>query len=519
MKTLLYNAKVRLGRNLFCESIGFDSSTGKIVFSGSNLDANKKLYDESIDLKRKLVLPAFSDGHCHFIKGSTMKKELNLQNASTKKDFETGIKEFLSAQKNKSWLIGGYFSETNFTEDFVVDRYLLDSVCPDVPVFIFRTDLHSAVINSLAIKLSGIEGKLPEFGSGEIVLNKNNKLTGELKERGYYYVLNKIPKQSNETVAEAVSDEIKFLHRLGINSVTDITLPEDYRVYKFMNENNYSFDFDINCVLPFEEFNNFLIKKYPQLSDNFSFGSFKAFYDGALSSHSAYFFENYKGLKTNGLTSELVHSGDFKKIGLEIDKAGYQLMIHGIGDKAISEILDFTEELNLFNGKRNRRLRLEHAQHIDDKDLIRFKELNVIASVQPSHLFVDANVACQKLNNTSTAHNYKKLIEQETVVCFGTDFPVAAENPFETIYYAMTRKAKDFENGFYPEKALTLDECLDAYTINNAYAKFDENNSGSMSAGKTANIIILENDLFEIEKSEIKEQNIIMNFYRGKRVY
>ena len=104
-------------------------------------------------------------------------------------------------------------------------------------------------------------------------------------------------------------------------------------------------------------------------------------------------------------------------------------------------------------------------------------------------------------------------------MCFGTDFPVAAENPFETIYYAMTRKAKDFENGFYPEKALTLDECLDAYTINNAYAKFDENNSGSMSAGKTANIIILENDLFEIEKSEIKEQNIIMNFYRGKRVY
>jgi predicted amidohydrolase YtcJ len=539
-KTLLYNTKVFLENGSFAEAVGFDSTTGKIIFVGNNSGCNKRDYDEYIDLNGKFVLPAFSEGHCHFYKGSVMKTELNLIFASTKEDFRNSIRKYISTLKYEKWIQGGYFSEANFKENFSITKDFLDSINVEIPMLINRNDLHSAIINTKAIELTGIKAKMQEFGTEEIIVDDNGNLTGEVKERAFYFVLNQIPPLSIEETSSAVYEEIKYLHSLGITSLTDITLPEDLSVYKHLIEHN-KLDIKINSGLPFEEFEKFDTYKGDEIlkNGNIKFGTFKAFYDGSLGSESALFFKNYKGTNFNGLRTDFVNSGKFEKIAYEIDKAGYQLMVHAIGDKAVHELLDIVKNIESFNGKRDRRFRMEHCQHIRPDDFIRFRELGVIASVQPAHLYYDAKSAYEKVEDIETTHNYKNLIDIGVNVCFGTDFPVVAENPMETIYYAVTREAIGFENGFFTENKIDLATAINSYTINNSYARFEENINGSIAVNKDADIIVLDTDLFEdsslsvtdsthslsfrgmIEsvKARLKNTKIEFTFLNGTKVY
>lgn len=530
-KTLLHNTKVFLENGSFAEAVGFDSLSGKIIFVGSNSGLNKKDFDECIDLKDKLVLPAFSEGHCHFYKGSVMKKELNLIFTSTRGDFTNSINNFISTLKQGRWVQGGYFSEAKFTESFQVAKDFLDSINSEIPMLINRNDLHSAIINSKAIELTGIKSKLQEFGTEEIIIDRNGNLTGEIKERAFYFVLNQIPPLSIEETSSAVYDEIKYLHSLGITSLTDITLPEDFLVYKHLIDKN-KFNMKVNSSLPFEEFARFDLYTNDKIlkSGNIKLGTFKAFYDGSLGSESALFFKNYKGTNYSGLRTDFVNSGEFERLASEIDKAGYQLMVHAIGDKAVHELLDTFRNIESVNGKRDRRFRMEHCQHIKPDDFTKFLELGVIASVQPAHLYYDAKTAFEKVEDIETTHNYNHLIDSGVKVCFGTDFPVVAENPLDTIYYAITREAIGFEKGFMPENKIDLTAAINSYTINNSYARFEENINGSIAVNKEADIIVLDNDIFEdfplsfrrMPESilaKIKETKIEFTFMNGIKVY
>ncbi|MBK8550769.1 MAG: amidohydrolase family protein [Ignavibacteria bacterium] len=273
----------------------------------------------------------------------------------------------------------------------------------------------------------------------------------------------------------------------------------------------------VDSRLPFTEFYN--LKKYQEefsgISDLIKFNSLKAFYDGSLSSRTALMHSNYKNADHNGIKTEFVNTGEFEKLSFEIDEAGYQMSVHAIGDKAVTELLDLNEELIRKFGKRDRRFRIEHAQHIRENDLHRFKELNIIASVQPTHLFSDAKTAMEILEDYKIEHNYKKLFDIGAEVCFGTDFPVVGESPFETIYYAMTRKANGFENGFVTENSISLVDCLEAYTINNAFATYDEKERGSLEVGKVADLVIMEDDLFEMTGDEIKDAKVLETYFGG----
>jgi predicted amidohydrolase YtcJ len=521
MKILFTNCKVWLQEKSFSDCIGFDDNSGKIIFIGSENNIDKKEYNEIIDLKGKLVLPAFTDGHCHLVKGSLVNfSEINLCKASTKKDFETQIKNYKENLKNNDWLVGGNFSETNFKEKFTIDRYFLDEICPDVPAILSRLDLHSAFLNSKAIEITGIKNKVDEFGLSEIICDDKGQLTGEVKERARYYALDCVPKKSVEQLAGYVKKEIERMNSLGITSVSDVTWDGELEVYKYLLERN-ELNLRINSMLRFQYFPMIeeYRKEFLQYKELIRLNTFKEFYDGSLSSEAAYFEENYKGKNHNGIKTNFVASGEFAKYAIEIDKAGYQFAVHAIGDKAVSELLDFNEELISKNGKRERRFRIEHAQHIKESDLIRFSDLNIVTSVQPSHLYVDAKVATQILINPNTTHIYKKLFDMGVTVNFGTDFPVAEENPFNTIYYAMTREANGFPDGFNKEYSIDLVNCLNAYTINNAYASFQEKEKGSLEAGKYADLIVLDRDLFSISAKEIKETKVLETYLNGKRVY
>jgi len=521
MKTLFINAKVWTGKNSFAESIGFDLKTGKIIFVGPKADADNlsNEYDEIIDLKKKLVLPAFTDGHIHFIEGSFENSKLDLRSARTKNDFKITIREYLKRNGDK-WISGGFFSEANFLEEIYPDKNFLDNICSDVPVIISRFDCHSAFANSKALEISGIMNASESFTSDEIIKDSVGNFTGELKERARDFVLDKIPAASMKEKASVVTEQMRKLHSQGITSISDITLAEDLEVYKELIRQN-KLNLRVDARLPFREF--YILKKYREefskLSGNIKFQSLKAFYDGSLSSRTALMHSNYKNADHNGIKTEFVNSGEFEKMAFEIDKAGLQMSVHAIGDKAVSELLDLNEELIRKNGIRDRRFRIEHAQHIMENDFSRFKDLEVIASVQPSHLFSDAKTASEILEDYSSEHNYKKLFDIGAKVCFGTDFPIVGESPFETMYYAMTRKGQGFENGFITENSISLNDCLEAYTINNAYATYDETERGSLEAGKAADIIVLEDDLFEMTGDEIKNAKVCETYFEGKKVY
>lgn len=521
MKTLFINSKVWLGKNNFTDAIGFNSVSGRIVFTGSNSESKEvsNYYDEIIDLKKKLVIPAFTDGHCHFIQGAFVNSQLNLRNASTKNDFIKGIREFKN-ENNGNWIYGGFFSEANFSEDIFLSKDFLDKICADVPVIISRFDTHSAFANTKALEISGILNCIEKFTHEEIIRDEKSNVTGELKERAREFVLWKIPPASLEERTNIVIKQMQEFHSFGITAISDITLKEDLEVYKELISKNKLF-LRVDARLPFPEFSNLqkYNKEFSGITNLLKFKSLKAFYDGSLSSMTSYMHSNFKKTNQNGIKTEFVNSGEFEKMFFEIDNEGYQMSVHAIGDKAVSELLDLNEELIIKNGLKDRRFRIEHAQHIAENDFERFKKLKVIASVQPSHLFSDAKTASEILEDYTLEHNYKKLFDIGADVCFGTDFPVVSESPFETIYYAVTRKAEGFENGFVPENKISLVDCLDAYTLSNAYATFEENVRGKLEVGKYADLVILEDDLFEMKADEINNGKVYQTYFNGNKVY
>ncbi|MBS1516315.1 MAG: amidohydrolase [Bacteroidetes bacterium] len=520
MKTLFTNGRIWLKKNYYAGALGMDSNTGKISFIGSHHDAlNKKNeYDEFIDLEGKTVLPAFNDNHLHLVKGALVSSELNLRNITTAQEFKNEILKYRSLLKPGKWIQGGYFSDSNFTEKFTIDKNFLDEICSDVPMFISRFDIHSCFVNSRALEFINTFESY-SFNDDELIKDAEGKLTGELKERPMYLLQSMIPQKSLEEKALDVKKQIKELHSLGITSVSDITLPEDLDIYEFIL-NEGELNLNINSILPFEEFYNIDIhKKRFESFNEIKFNCFKAFYDGSLSSRTAYYHKNYKNTNSRGIRTEYINSGDFHKTALNIDKAGYQMAVHAIGDLSVTELLNMNAELDLINGVRNRKFRIEHAQHIQPADFMRFDIYKILASVQPSHLFSDASTSKSLRSDFETTHNYPELLKYNVRLCFGTDFPIVSPSPFETIYYAVTRKAKGFENGFLPRHKMNIEDCIDAYTINNAYGTNEDEISGSLREGKRADVIVLNENIFESPEENIRSIKVEMTYKNGKRVY
>ena len=519
MKTLLINGKVWLHKNYFAEAVGMDSETGQIDFIGDNAEAVDKSpdYDEMVDVKGKLIMPAFMDGHCHLVKGALVNKELNLRSVKNKKEFTDELRKYQA--ETDGWIEGGYFSESNFDENFTIDRNMLDEICPDRPVFISRFDIHSAILNSKAIELTGIENRKEEFSSDDLVTDANGRMTGEVKEAARTFIFNSTPKKSVAEIAKVLKEQIEYLHSLGITAVSDITLPDDLDVFEHLLQRN-ELGLFIDSRLPFREIENIQSHKdrFKAYRDKIKFLSLKAFYDGSLTSETAYFHDNYAGREHAGSVTEFVSSGDFKKYGELIDASGYRMSVHAIGDRAVTDLLDYNEYLIQNLGVKDRRFRIEHAQHIREEDLEKFKKYNVIASVQPWHLFSDAKTAIEKLKFPGTTHNYKLLMDMGVNVCMGTDFPVVGESPFMNMYYAMTRKVEGMDDEFFGEYKMSVEDCLTCYTINNAYASGEEDRRGGIRVGKTADVIVTD-DLFQMTPAEIKNAKVEMTFKDGKNVY
>lgn len=517
---LFTNAKVWQPDGSFNEAFGINGKRFNFVGSNGEAERLKPSYDSITDLKGKLVLPGLIDGHLHLVNGSLMRKRFDASDITDTETLKSKISNYAELNPGQNWIIGGNLDMNTITKQADLSKgNFADEIYSSKPLYITNYDYHSALCNTKALATSGLLNTIGEFSDDEVLKDNNGNPNGLIKEKAMDFVFDNLPQPRLVEKINAVEDFMGLLHSYGITTVTDITLIPDLEVYKKLYELG-KLKIRINSYIPFEEFPNLdNHKNYTSEinPDLYSINGFKEYWDGALSSETALFTENYLGRKHNGYRTEIVENGGIFKIAKEINHAGMQMIIHAIGNKAVSEVLDLYETLH--NPSKKTRHRIEHAQHISDNDFARFKKYNIIASVQPLHLKYDAKTVKEKLpaglvNNT---HNYKRLIDTGAVVNFGTDFPIVEVNPFENIRLAVTRKTKD--GVFTPEHIIDLNNCIKCYTINNAYSNFNENRIGSITTGKAADFVIMNDDLFEMDSDNISGAGVWKTYFDGAEVY
>ncbi len=496
-----------------------------IVFVGSFYDAKKftKNEFELFDLQGAAMLPGFIDSHLHLLLGARNLANIDLSGARDKNSFQKILLEF--HKKNKRiWRLGGNWNEENFIEKKLPDKKWIDEVIPDVPAFLMRSDLHMGLANDAALKVANITAETKNPPGGIIERDsKNGEPTGILKDNAMKLVLDLIPDESSEEKKDNVVNGIKRLNSFGITSVHDFAMEDYFSVYEnLLYDNKLSIRVNyVPLIDAVEDFSKFKIDG--KESDNFLKRiAVKSFADGSLGSSTAWFFDGYEDEPENkGLASGILNDKELKKLVFVADNNNIQLIIHAIGDRAVHEVINLFEETDKINGKKKRRNRIEHCQHIAEKDFNRFTENGIIASMQPYHLAFDGRW-CEKKIGVERAKNsfpVNSLAKRNVKLIFGSDWPVVEPSPLKGIAAAVTRRLNDSNLTCAENEKISVMNAVEAYTINAAYAEFEEMNKGSIENGKLADFVILERDIFNIPHNEIGAVRVKNTVVNGKSIF
>lgn len=498
-----------------------------IKFVGSTEEV-KQLIDAStevIDLQGKLMLPGFIDDHVHFTSGGFYLQGIDLRVAKSTTEFKEILKKYAEKRKGK-WITGGNWDHEAWEIKDLPTKEMIDEFTKNTPVFVDRFDGHMALANSYALKLAKITKDTPSPEGGLIVKDlKTGEPTGILKDNAMQLVYSIIPPSSKEETYKAALTALNHAKELGVTSVQDITYSQDLDVYKKL-EKEGKLTCRIYTRTPIADYKKLVKNKIKVGSgnDKLRHGSLKAFADGSLGSSTAWFFEPYhQDTTTSGLAMDIVSDGSLRQWSLDADKNGLQLSVHAIGDKANNYMLNLFQEIVTNNPKWDRRFRLEHAQHVRFEDIPRFAELGVIASVQPYHCIDDGVWAEKRIGSERIKYTYpfRTFLDNKVMLCFGSDWTVAPLNPLLGIYAAVTRRTLDDKNpeGWIPEQKISVEEAIMAYTINNAYASFEEKIKGSIEVGKLADFTVLDQDILTIDPVKIKDVKVEMTVFDGKVIY
>ncbi len=499
----------------------------KITYVGKtnlNIDARASI----IDLEGKLMLPGFNDSHLHFTSGGNYLLGINLRPAFSKEEFVQIIEEYILSRSLPvdSWITGGRWDHELWTDKSLPTKELIDPVTKNTPVFVSRIDGHIGLANSKALELAGITKNTPDPDGGLIEHDpETGELTGILKDNAMDLVFKIIPPPSLEENIEAAIRALEEARKFGITSVQDMTQPGELEAYNQIMKNG-----ELTCriysIWPIDKFEDIVRAGVTATTEEISIkrGGVKGYADGSLGASTAWFFDPYFQDQTNyGLAIDVVTNGNLEKWAMDADRNRLQLCIHAIGDKANSYVLDLYEKIKNINSPWDRRFRIEHAQHLRKNDISRFSKIGVIASVQPYHCIDDGVWAEKRIGpeRIKTTHPYYSLLKSGTVVAFGTDWPVAPLNPLFGIYAAVTRQTVDGKNpnGWIPEEKISVEDAIKCYTLNAAYASFEDNLKGSIEVGKLADFVVLSDDILTIEPDKIKDVSIEMTVFDGEIVY
>jgi predicted amidohydrolase YtcJ len=501
----------------------------RIVAVGSNADVGnwRGSHTRIIDAGGRLVLPGFNDAHVHLVSGGQQLTAVQLNDVTTPQEFARRIGERAKVTPKGEWITGGIWDETKWNPPNIPTKEWIDGLTPDTPVFVERYDGHMGLANSLALKLAGITSKTPDPAGGMIVRDARGNPTGALKDAATDYVYKVIPPLSHDQRVKVVKQALSYAASVGITSVQHMVADyADIAVYaELLRAGELTTRIYAAPLITQVDDQAKLGIGHAFGGSYLRIGAVKAFADGSLGSGTAYFYEPFLNQGNNrGLLADEMHPISLMRDRyMKADAAGLQICTHAIGDAGISAILDLYSDVVKAHGERDRRLRIEHAQHMAAKDFDRFAQLHVIASVQPYQAIDDGRFAESKIGHERASRTYafRTFLNHGVRLAFGTDWEVAPLDPLLTVYAAVTRATLDGKNpnGWFPEQKLTVAEAVEAYTMGSAYAEFQENEKGSITPGKLADMVIISDDIFTIDAAKIREAKVLETIVGGRIVF
>ncbi|MFQ5640631.1 MAG: amidohydrolase [bacterium] len=503
---------------------------------------------ETIDLNGRFVVPGFNDNHVHFASAARF-LEFNIMKTSTQDEFVNKVEELVKKLPEGDWILGGLWGAYDAwaegsaggkaREPFTPDVSLVEDITQNHPMFIRKFDNSEYVANRAALQTVGLDPNNPRAPDLEFYQYRKPRAVTVLRGSGVRPLFeNKIPRgYSHDRRVLQTRNALAEIRKFGVTNVSDMSDDEQLEIYRELRQTG-----DLTVRVHFRYF----LDRWQELQEQgiqvgsgdewIRLGGLKGHIDGIMGNSTARFFEPYSNAAGNrGRWRKLLvddqgrfAEGKFLKYMLDADKAGLQLTVHAIGDEGNHVLMNYLEELNKQNGEKDRRFRLVHAQVIAPNDFKRLGELGIVAEVQPFHLSDDMRWMEERIGHERCqgAYAFKSIIESGATLCFGTDWPgtAAAEypiNPMLGLYAAVTRQtvSGDPTGGWFPDERISIEDAIKAYTYNTAYANFEEEIKGSITAGKLADCAVLSKNVLEIAPEEILETEVMYTIVGGEVVY
>jgi hypothetical protein len=495
---------------------------------------------KTIDGGGRLVLPGFTDSHIHFLDGSLALQRVHLDDAKDIPEIQRRVKAFADAHPDQPWVRGRGWTYPSVGPTNLPDKKYLDEIVPDRPVYLEAFDGHTWWANSKALQFAGITRETPNPAGGEIVRDpKTGEPTGAIKEDAAdALMMRAIPPPSREEMLAAYRAGFKEANRVGLVRVhgaggVGVTI-SDLKYVNVLEELRKSGELTLRMYLAYRvdpptitptQFHEIEDARRKYHDDWISAGAVKFFMDGVVESHTAAMLAPYSD--DPKLTGSLLWDPDtYKRLVADLDKRGLQIFTHGIGDRAVRLALDAYENAAKVNGTHDRRHRIEHIETITADDIPRFGKFGVIASFQPLHAYPDDNTLLVWARNAGPeraqrAWAWRSVERSGGVLAFGSDWPIVTLNPWEGVQNALTRQTTEGNppEGFVPKERISLEDAIRGYTLGAAIAGHREQTEGSLEPGKLADLIIVSQDLFKIEPSEIGKTQVLLTMVGGKVVY
>jgi predicted amidohydrolase YtcJ len=507
---------------------------GRFAKAGSKDDMLKLREgdEELVDLEGKTVVPGFNDSHMHFLNYAVFKSRVNLTEVTSIEEMIEKTRKYIADNNitEGEWVVSRGWNHNHFTDSRLPNRYDLDKISTQHPIFFSRVCGHIGVANSMALEISTVT-EATENPDGGVIDKENGVPTGILRETAMNFIFNNIPKMNKDDIKkvlksafiDALSCGLTTIHSEDMGTAGNLkTLVEAYRELEAEGELPLRFVLQLNLTTKAAiEGASALGIKSRVGSDRLNIGLLKLYQDGSLGGRTAAMEKPYEDTNTDGII--IYSQNELDELVFNAQKAGFQIAIHAIGDRAMRMILDSYEKIKKNYPDEDLRPIIIHCQFTNKTLLERFKELGVVANVQPSFVMTDWPIVEKSVGKerAKESYNWKSMLDMNIPVTFSSDAPIESFNPILGIYAAVTRK--DLKGtpseGFYKDQNLTVEEALKAFTLGSAYANFEENIKGSISEGKLADFVILSEDISKVNPDNIKDIKVINTYVGGEKVY
>ncbi len=506
----------------------------RIEAVGKNVEVEKQFkgpQTKIVDLGGDFVMPGFNDAHLHLADAGLTKLNVDLTGVKSLDELRQRVLVRVGKAAAGEWILGAGWDETLWPVKATPTRWDLDEVSGGHPVFLERIDGHIGVANTRALQLAGVTlaSKVPQ--GGQVDRNETGEPTGILRESAQSMVYAVVPKATQERRRKGLELALADLAEHGITSAQDYSTWPDFRIYEEL-EKEGKLTARISEWLTFKDPMEELEKERASHSKSdlmLHTGMLKGFMDGSLGSHTAALLEPYADdAKNSGLPQ--YEAAELNEMAKQRVLAGFQLGFHAIGDKGVQMALAAyagaekaarDAGVKAPNGGDDFRLRIEHAQVTTPAEIARFKELKVIASMQPSHLLTDMRWAQDRLGpkRAATSYAWAAFLDKGVTLAFGTDYPVEPVTPFRGLYAAVTRKSEDGKQQYFPEQKITMDQAIAAYTTGAAFAEFEEKEKGKLVPGMLADFAVLDRDITAVSAEKVLGTKVVRTVVGGKTVF